>query len=270
MASSRYTPVASESHSTQPDDQEDRVLDGRSSAEVNPGTVPTEQHSHPAKDSHFTPQSVQAESTQKFPSHGIGFRVKDWWEEFAAVAFSLSSLLAIVIILAVYRNKTLSSWQFVFNVSLNTVVAILSTLSRTALLVPVASCISQLKWIRLCRTPCSLREVQVFDDASHGPLGSIQLLWELHSKTWLASWGAAITLLALAMDPFVQQLLSYPSRTNYGPGAVFYASQVYDPAHYSAKSGNYNVCEQAVHYHSELVLMAGEGKNPATPRCKGQ
>jgi hypothetical protein len=100
MASSRYTPVASESHSTQPDDQEDRVLDGRSSAEVNPGTVPTEQHSHPAKDSHFTPQSVQAESTQKFPSHGIGFRVKDWWEEFAAVAFSLSSLLAIVIILA--------------------------------------------------------------------------------------------------------------------------------------------------------------------------
>jgi hypothetical protein len=94
MASSRYTPVASESHSTQPDDQEDRVLDGRSSAEVNPGTVPTEQHSHPAKDSHFTPQSVQAESTQKFPSHGIGFRAKDWWEELQPLlsVFQASSL----------------------------------------------------------------------------------------------------------------------------------------------------------------------------------
>ncbi|KAL4884734.1 hypothetical protein BJY04DRAFT_181904 [Aspergillus karnatakaensis] len=50
--------------------------------------------------------------------------------------------------------------------------------------------------------------MQLFDDASRGPLGSILILFR--RKTWsLVSLGAAITLLALAFDPFMQQLLSY-------------------------------------------------------------
>jgi hypothetical protein len=112
-----------------------------------------------------TSKPAEIESTSRIAqeksfSH-VRFRVKDWWEEFTVVTLSLVGLLAIVIVLAVYQNKTLSSWQFVFNISFNTWVAILSTLSRTALLVPVASCISQLKWIRLVRSPCALREVQL-------------------------------------------------------------------------------------------------------------
>ena len=113
--------------------------------------------------------------------------------------------------------------------SLNTLVAILSTLARTALLVPVASCISQLKWIYLVSASRSLRSVQVFDDASRGPWGSMELIWKLNFRSKLASWGSVITILTLMMGPFSQQLLLYPSRPQYSPtGATFHASQVYN------------------------------------------
>jgi hypothetical protein len=70
-------------------------------------------------------------------------------DPFAAPAFSLACFVAVVLVLAIYHDKSLSRWNFVFDLSLNPLIAFLSTLSRTALLVPVASCTSQLKWIHL-------------------------------------------------------------------------------------------------------------------------
>jgi hypothetical protein len=60
--------------------------------------------------------------------------------------------------------------------------------------------------------------MQTFDDASRGPLGASQLLGFLRaafrttgrrSASW-AAWGAFITIAALAVDPFAQQILSFP------------------------------------------------------------
>jgi hypothetical protein len=110
---------------------------------------------------------------------------------------------------------------------------------------------------------------QLFGDASRGPLGSLQLLWKLHSKTWLASWGSAITLLALAMDPFAQQLLSYPSRTTYAPEAVFFASQIYNPRNYTVKSGNYTLDKQVGSYKSEIVLTAPPAATKGDSKIQG-
>jgi hypothetical protein len=42
-------------------------------------------------------------------------------------------VVVIIIILKVYQERSLSSWHFVHNITLNTVVALISTLSRTAL-----------------------------------------------------------------------------------------------------------------------------------------
>ncbi|KAE8136997.1 hypothetical protein BDV38DRAFT_283388 [Aspergillus pseudotamarii] len=52
---------------------------------------------------------------------------------------------------------------------------------------------------------------QAFDSASRGPWGSINILWS-HRASSLASLGALITVLALVFDPFIQQILSYPTR----------------------------------------------------------
>ncbi|KAJ0423352.1 hypothetical protein BJY00DRAFT_310477 [Aspergillus carlsbadensis] len=75
-----------------------------------------------------------------------------------------------------------------------------------------------------------LRDMQLFDDASRGPLGSLLILFRY--KSWsLVSLGALITVLSLAFDPFMQQLLSYPLRE--APSVTALASlqqcTTYDP-----------------------------------------
>ncbi|KAF3053385.1 hypothetical protein E8E11_011807 [Didymella keratinophila] len=159
------------------------------------------------------------------------FDFRDWQWEFGASVFSLGCFAAVIGVLAANEQKSLAGWTFVFGISLNTLIAILSTLSRTALMVPVASCISQLKWIHLASTSRPLRDVQVFDDASRGPWGSLELIWRLHIKSTLATWGALITILTLAMGPFAQQLVSYPSRDVLADDATFYTSHIYDSAY---------------------------------------
>lgn len=177
-----------------------------------------------------TPKLVQAEIVPDTPKRPAQFTLRDWEWEIGACIFSLGCFAAVVGVLASYDAKSLTSWNFVFGITLNTLVAILSTLSRSSLLVPVTSCISQLKWIHLVAAPRPLREVQVFDDASRGPWGSLELIWRLHVKTKLATWGSIITILTLAMGPFTQQLLSYPSRSVISGTATYYTSHIYDSA----------------------------------------
>jgi hypothetical protein len=185
---------------------------------------------------HYLPDS----STQKLYSTEIvtnaltekpRFDFRDWQWEFGASLFSLGCFAAVVGVLAVNEHKSLTGWTFVFGISLNTLIAILSTLSRTALMVPVASCISQLKWIHLVSASRPLCDVQVFDDASRGPWGAFELIWRLHVRTKLATWGSIITIMTLAMGPFAQQLLSYPSRDVLASDAIFYTSHIYDSAY---------------------------------------
>jgi hypothetical protein len=56
----------------------------------------------------------------------------------------------------------------------------------------------------------------VFDDASRGPWGSFKLLWRTRGGVGSISWatylGCSITVAAIALGPFNQQVLSYPSR----------------------------------------------------------
>ena len=59
-------------------------------------------------------------------------------------------------------------------------------------------------------------------------MGALTLVWKLNAKAKLAAWGAVITVLTLAMDPFAQQLLAYPARNVYSQGATFPAADVLD------------------------------------------
>lgn len=66
----------------------------------------------------------------------------------------------------------------------------------------------QLKW-RWFQNDRSLQDVVTFDAATRGPLGSLSLLWALRLQHPLASCGALITILMLAIDPFTQQMIRY-------------------------------------------------------------
>ncbi|USP76811.1 hypothetical protein yc1106_04085 [Curvularia clavata] len=174
-------------------------------------------------------EQINVQCREHEPKRSRRLHFRDWYWEIVAAVFSLACVIAIIVLLKTYQEKSLSRWRFYHDITLNTLVALLSTLSRTALIVPVASCISQLKWVHLMSSPRPLRDFQILDEASRGPWGSLTLIWRLHFKTKLATWGALITIASLTMGPLSQQLLSYPSRSHYETsGATFYRNQIYD------------------------------------------
>ena len=93
-------------------------------------------------------------------------------------------------------------------VTVNAVISVLTTTSKSLMFYVVAACIAQIKWIWFAQAR-PLSKIQVFDNAHRGPLGSAYMLMDL--TLWsFASLGAIITILALAFDPFVQQALVFP------------------------------------------------------------
>jgi len=79
------------------------------------------------------------------------------------------------------------------------------------MLVAVNESISQLKWLWF-REPRLLRDMQVFDDASRGPIGAARLIFRTNVVR-LAALGGLVVVVSLLMDPFTQQIVSYPSRS---------------------------------------------------------
>jgi hypothetical protein len=100
------------------------------------------------------------------------------WEVFGLLGSGLT-LLAMVVLLKQYENKQQPSWTAV---SLNTVVASLSTLSRLLISIPLSGAIGQLKWTWFADRKRNLADLSVFDSASRGVLGSIALLWTTRSR----------------------------------------------------------------------------------------
>ena len=106
-----------------------------------------------------------------------------WWLELAAFLFSFMCLATNVGILSALNGRELRNWT-VANVEItpNTLISILATLSKSSLLLPVAEGISQLKWSYFQLKAQRIVDMQVFDDASRGPLGSLRLLWSINIR----------------------------------------------------------------------------------------
>jgi hypothetical protein len=175
--------------------------------------------------SKFAPKFAARPSNHNFFKH-------HWLWEVSGAIFSLLCTMVVILILSKANGKPLSSWRF--PVSPNALISIFSTLAKAALMVPVAACISQLKWMYF-ENAHALNELDVFDEASRGPWGSLELIFRLKMKprAIMATWGSVITILALAMDPFAQQILSFPSHRTLlasynGTSAYLAATQLYD------------------------------------------
>ncbi|KAK8117795.1 uncharacterized protein PG998_006076 [Apiospora kogelbergensis] len=133
---------------------------------------------------------------------------RGWTLEVLSSGFSLASLLAMIILLARIHETPLSSWTA--SISPNAMIAVLSTASRASLLLPVTESLSQLKWLHLAaKHESNFQDLQLFDDASRGPLGSLTLLLSIRTSSIMPYIGSIITLTALAFEPFSQQLLSF-------------------------------------------------------------
>lgn len=154
-----------------------------------------------------------------------------WWWEIGSVILSLCCSAAIVTILASIHGKSLSSWAFL--ISPNALISVFATVSKATLMLSVAACISQMKWLHF-RLNNQLNDLQIFDDASRGPYGALGLLTrtsrDVSVVSLTATLGSIVTILALALDPFAQQILSFPTRNislKVGSGSIL-ATQIYD------------------------------------------
>jgi hypothetical protein len=147
-----------------------------------------------------------------------------WTWQVASLILSIASLAAtIVVLVSIDRNPRLANWSvssssklpttLTSTISPNTLISVFAAISKAALLVAVADCIGQLKWIRFEQKPHLLKELDVYDEATRGPWGSLKLILMTKHTAILAGFGAFITIVSMAIDPFTQQILAHVTRT---------------------------------------------------------
>lgn len=103
-----------------------------------------------------------------------------WWWELGACIGSVASFLAILGLLCVYNGKAQPDWPY--GTTVNSAVSSLSTMMKGFLLVPWAACISQSIWISYMSKPQVLERLRIYDEASRGPLGALELIWTLKGR----------------------------------------------------------------------------------------
>ncbi|KAL4742967.1 hypothetical protein BDV11DRAFT_216176 [Aspergillus similis] len=135
--------------------------------------------------------------------------ILDYWPgwDILGLTLSLAILIAIIVVLRKYDGQQQPTWH---GVSLNTVLSWLSTVAKGCIAFPLSSGLSQLKWVWFAKRARPLSDLRVFDNASRGVYGSVELVWALRMRHF-AVVGAIAVVLAVGFDPFVQNLVHYSS-----------------------------------------------------------
>ncbi|KAF2148831.1 hypothetical protein K461DRAFT_297322 [Myriangium duriaei CBS 260.36] len=138
---------------------------------------------------------------------------RGWSMEILSALFGTVLLVTLAIVLRYYDGKPPPQLGSAFGsaLTLNTIVSLITTIAKAALLLPVAECVSQQKWMYFARDYHRLSILSSFDNASRGLLGGVALLWNTRPIN-LASIGALLMVYAIAVDPLSQQLVSSTNR----------------------------------------------------------
>jgi hypothetical protein len=149
-------------------------------------------------------------------------------------------LLMIATAASLYPLQDAPLWRWKLPIQPNSPVSVLLTLSKSCVLYALAEGIGQLKWVYVQQRYHRVRDIELFDNASRGPWGSLIFFWRVRWKASVASVGALLCVLTLAMDPFAQMVLSYPTRaaTVESNFPFTRTTRIYDPA-VSLSEGGY-------------------------------
>lgn len=101
-----------------------------------------------------------------------------WFPEIFASVLSTGILIAMVMLLAYYNGRALNKIELPNGLTLNGLIAILSTLARVCVMVPTASVLSQEAWLWFS-TPKKTRrliDLEKSEGATRGVLGSLTFL----------------------------------------------------------------------------------------------
>ncbi|KAF6820945.1 hypothetical protein CSOJ01_00380 [Colletotrichum sojae] len=171
----------------------------------------------------------------------------------------------------------LSSWWWL---QPNTVISIITTVGKAAMMVPIAACISQLKWTEF-RRPARLSLLQNMDDASRGPWGSLVLLTRARrNRVVLVPVLAFLAVAAVGFEPSAQQILDFPSRTApvRNASAEIGMATTYTSAQHTASEERFNVptgydmsASFATYYRLQSTITLSFIQDPPKPvfSCPG-
>ncbi|KAH8776544.1 hypothetical protein F5883DRAFT_409960 [Diaporthe sp. PMI_573] len=129
-----------------------------------------------------------------------------WAWEGVAMLFAIGAVASIMALLARYEGKPLPSWPY--EITLNALIAVLTTVANAAMTVPLSSGLGQLKWERMRNGYAPLADMEVLDEASRGAWGAINMLRRLRGGLY-GSLGAVAVIVALFLSPFAQQVVIY-------------------------------------------------------------
>lgn len=127
---------------------------------------------HPEKTAEHKVRDCEASTTTSSSSNNLGGG--SWTLEILSLLASISAIAAIVGVLAHFNGQSLPHWPE--QITLNTLVALLSALATASIAAPLSSGLSQLKWIHFKGAHRPLTDMVLFDDASRGVYGAIKLL----------------------------------------------------------------------------------------------
>lgn len=130
---------------------------------------------------------VEHEATQ-FDVRREPLKDRLWLFEVFAWCLSAPGLAAIAVILVVTEDKQIPTWSrkdprtcVNFEVTINSVTSLFSTLLKSTLLIPVVASLHQLKWLWF-KEERPLADVSMFEGAGKGPLGVVMLIWQLRGR----------------------------------------------------------------------------------------
>lgn len=112
--------------------------------------------------------------TASSPTRWTAFRqwaIDLWFWETSLLFLSAAALGAQIGVLWSYSGRSLPDWPS--GLTLNALISLLSAISTSALLSVVSNVIGQNKWIWLSRDGGKLSHLELIDDASRGPWGSL-------------------------------------------------------------------------------------------------
>ena len=146
-----------------------------------------------------------------------------------AAATSVLLLIATIATLHAIDGTPQDDWHMPWQIKPAAVVSTLTTICQMSLTPVITEGISQLKWVYFEQRAQKLSDFETFDEASRGPCGAICLIWRLKWRASVASIGAILVLLALAMNPMAQQILYTEDITKIisGVRAMIGAAEVY-------------------------------------------
>lgn len=132
---------------------------------------------HKSTGSRAETRNSRLSSLAKLRNVRIPKKTGSWTWEVVALLLAVGAVASIIALLARYDGRPLPSWPY--EITLNALIAVLTTIANAAMAFPLSSGLGQLKWERMKKGYAPLADMEVLDEASRGAWGAVNMLRKL-------------------------------------------------------------------------------------------